>query len=178
MSNQARTDAVSPHELARKRGLFTGEIPIAAFPRLSPLVLTDTTVSVSLAFMRDDEGRTRVEGRATLVPTLQCQRCLEPVERALSVPIDLCVVTTDAQAAEIAGELEAFVLTEDDVSIVDLVEDDLLLALPIQVCEAYEECPRRPDLTYPADDEKGANETDPARPNPFGVLAGLKNRGN
>jgi uncharacterized protein len=178
MSNQARTDAVSPHELARKRGLFTGEIPIAAFPRLSPLVLADTTVSVSLAFARDDEGRTRVEGRAAWVPTLQCQRCLEPVERALNVPIDLCVVTTDAQAADVAGELDAFVLTEDAVSIVELIEDDLLLALPIQVCEAYEECPRRPELAYPADDENGARETEPARPNPFGVLAGLKNRGN
>jgi uncharacterized protein len=178
MSNQARTDAVSPHELARKRGLFNGEIPIAAFPRLSPLVLADTMVSVSLAFSRDDEGRTRVEGEARLMPTLQCQRCLEPVERALTVPIDLCVVTSDAQAAEVAEELEPYVLTEDDVSIVDLIEDDLLLALPVQVCEEYEQCPRRPDLSYPADDGTGANETDPARPNPFGVLAGLKNRGN
>jgi uncharacterized protein len=178
MSNQARTDAVSPHELARKRGLFNGEIPIAAFPRLSSLVLADTMVSVNLAFTRDDDGRTRVEGQATLVPTLQCQRCLEPVERALSVPIDLCVLATDAQAAEVGGELDTFVLTEDDVSIVDLVEDDLLLALPIQVCEAYEECPRRPDLSYPADAGTRVNETDPGRPNPFGVLAGLKNRGN
>jgi uncharacterized protein len=163
--------------LARKRGLFTGEIPIAAFPRLGPLVLGDASVSVKLAFTRDDKGRCRVVGQVTLAPTLQCQRCLEPVERGLDVRIDLCVVTSDAQAAEIADELEAFVLSEDDVSIVDLIEDDLLLALPSQVCESYDECPNRPDLSYPADDA-GSNEMEPARPNPFGVLAGLKNRRN
>ncbi len=105
MSNQARTDAVSPHELARKSGLFTGEIPIAAFPRLSALVLAGGSVSVKLAFTRDDEGRTRVVGEAALTPTLQCQRCLEPVQRTLDVPIDLCVVTSDAQAAEIAQRI-------------------------------------------------------------------------
>jgi len=179
MSNQARTDAVSPHELARKSGFFTGEIPIAAaFPRLSPLVLADGTVKVVLAFTRDEEGRTRVVGHATFTPRLQCQRCLEPVERSLDVPIDLCVVASDEQAAEVAEELDAFVLTEDDVSIAELVEDDLLLALPSQVCNAYEECPNRPDLNYPVDDGSGTSERDPARPNPFGVLAGLKNRGN
>jgi uncharacterized protein len=177
MSIQARTDAVSPHELARRRGLFTGEIPIAAFPRLGPLVLGDAIVSVRLGFTRDDKGRCRVEGRVTLVPTLQCQRCLEPVQRGLDVEIDLCVVTSDAQAAEVADELEAYVLSEDDVTIVDLIEDDLLLALPNQVCEAYEECPNKPDLSYPVD-AAASNETEPARPNPFGVLAGLKNRRN
>ena len=177
MSTQARTDAVSPHELARKRGLFTGEIPIVAFPRLGPLVLGDASVSVKLAFTRDDEGRSRVEGRVTLMPILQCQRCLEPVERGLDIEIHLCVVTSDAQAAEIAEEIEAFVLSDDDILIVDLIEDDLLLALPSQVCEAYDACPNRPDLSYPVDGPpSGSNEMEPARPNPFGVLAGLKNR--
>ncbi len=63
--------------------------------------------------------------------------------------IDLCVVTTDAQAAEVADEFDTFVLTDDEVSIVELVEDDLLLALPAQVCKAYDACPNRPDLSFP-----------------------------
>jgi DUF177 domain-containing protein len=178
MSNPARTDAVSPHELARKRGLFTGEIPIAAFPRLSPLVLAGSTVVLQLSFARDEDGRTRVRGHAAFAPTLQCQRCLEPIERAVDVTIDLCVVRSDEQAAAVAEALEAFVLIEDAITIVDLVEDDLLLALPSQVCEAYETCPNRPELSYPVEPASDTNEPDPERPNPFGVLAGLKNQRN
>ena len=114
MSIQPRTDAVSPHELARKGGQFSGEIPLAAFPRLSSLVLGDGSVSVELGFARDEEGRSRVVGRAVLAPTLQCQRCLEPVVRQLDVAIDLRVVRTEEQAAELADQFDTFVLADDD----------------------------------------------------------------
>lgn len=176
MSTQARTDAVSPHELARKGGQFSGEIPLAAFPRLSSLVLGDGSVSVELGFARDDEGRSRVLGHAVLAPTLQCQRCLEPVVRQLDVAIDLRVVRTEEQAAELAEQFDTFVLPNDEVSIVDLVEDDLLLGLPAQVCQAYDACPNRPELEFPVADGAGLEEKEHAKPNPFGVLAGLKNR--
>lgn len=178
MSIQARTDAVSPHELARKGGQFSGEIPLAAFPRLRSLVLGDGPVAVALAFTRDSEGRSRVQGRATLAPTLRCQRCLEPTVRNLDVTIDLCIVRSDEQAAELAETLDPFVLGDDEVSIVDLIEDDLLLGLPNQVCDAYDVCPNRPELSFPVGDVTGSDEKEPARPNPFGVLAELKNRGN
>ncbi len=178
MSIQPRTDAVSPHELARKGGQFSAEIPLAAFPRLSSLVLGDGSVSVELGFARDEEGRSRVVGRALLAPTLQCQRCLEPVVRQLDVPIDLRVVRTEEHATELADQFDTFVLAEDAVSIVDLVEDDLLLGLPAQVCKAYDACPNRPELDFPVADGAGLEEKEPARPNPFGVLAELKNREN
>jgi uncharacterized protein len=164
--------------LARKGGQFSGEIPLAAFPRLKSLVLGDGSVAVELGFTRDDEGRSRVRGRAVFAPTLLCQRCLEPVVRDLDVAIDLCVVRSEEQAAELAEQFDTFVLSDDDVSIVDLVEDDLLLGLPSQVCKAYDACPNRPELHFPAGDSAVSNEKDPAKPNPFGVLAGLKNRGN
>jgi uncharacterized protein len=179
MSIQARTDAVSPHELARKGGQFSGEIPLAAFPRLKSLVLGDGSVAVELGFTRDDEGRSRVRGRAAFSPLLQCQRCLEPVVRKLDVAIDLCVVRSEEQAAELAERVDTVLLAGEDVSIVDLVEDDLLLGLPNQVCKAYDACPNRPELNFPAAD--AAEEKEPAKQNPFGnpfgVLAGLKNRG-
>lgn len=178
MPTQARTDAVSPHELARKRGLFTGEIPIAAFPRLGSLVLGGGDVAISLVFRHDDEGRCRVQGDSKVTLDLQCQRCLAPVQHSLNVQIDLCVVASDAQADALADELEPFVLEEEEVAIVDLVEDDLLLALPIQVCPAYADCPNRPELEYPVAAGAKPDSTEAGRPNPFGVLAGLKNRGN
>jgi uncharacterized metal-binding protein YceD (DUF177 family) len=78
----------------------------------------------------------------------------------------------------LTDELEPFVLEEEEVAIIDLVEDDLLLALPLQVCLAYADCPNRPELDFPVAARAKADETNARRPNPFGVLAELKNRGN
>ena len=178
MSTQARTDAVYPHELARKHGRFTGEISIAAFPRLGAFVLGDGCASVDLNFARDDESRSRVRGSVRVLLELQCQRCLLPVERTLDVQIDICVVASDAQAYELANEIEPFVLDEESISIVELIEDDLLLALPSQVCVAYEDCPNRPQLSFPRASAPDKEVTKQARPNPFDVLAEMKNRDN
>ena len=111
MSTQARTDAVSPHELARKRGQIIGEIAIAAFPRLRTLVLGDGVVSVALNFTRDDKGRCLVEGPVAVSVELECQRCLEPVRRSVELLVSLCLVGSDTQAGEFndAGELVNFI---------------------------------------------------------------------
>ena len=59
----------------------------------------------------------------------------------------------------------------------DLVEDDLLLGLPAQVCLAYADCPNRPALDYPV--AAGARaDTMEGKRSAFGVLAKLKNRSN
>ena len=170
MSTEAPLDAVSPHELARNAGRFTGEVAVTAFPRLSGLVGGAGGVSVALRFRLDARGRTVVEGPVQVAATLQCQRCLQAVPRTIDVAVRLCIVASDAQAAELIDEMDAVVVTDDEVSIVDLIEDDLLLALPSQVCRAFDECPDRPGLSYPADPP----EELAARSNPFGVLAKLK----
>ena len=172
MSTQARTDAVSPHELARKGGQFTGEIPLVAFPRFASFVAAGGVVSVTLQFDQDDHGRTRVRGRIGTTVTLDCQRCLGPVERPIAAEIDFRVVASDDDAREIADEIEAFVWTGEDIAVAELIEDDLILALPNQVCEAYDACPRRPDLKYP--NEVG-DEAEP-KANPFAALADWQRR--
>jgi len=174
MSIEAPLDAVSPYELARSAGQFAGEMAVAAFPRLSSLVGGDGVVSVALHFRVDGQGRTMVEGPVQVAVALQCQRCLQPVRQLIDVPVRLCVVRSDAHATALIDEVDAFVLQEDEVSIVDLIEDDLLLALPSQVCRAFDECPDRPGLSYPANQpEELAVEA-----NPFGVLAKLKAGGD
>ena len=62
----------------------------------------------------------------------------------------------------------------EDIAVAELIEDDLILALPNQVCEAYDACPRRPDLRYPTD----AGEAPEQKPNPFAALADWQNRRN
>jgi DUF177 domain-containing protein len=174
MSIEARLNVVSPHHLARAGGQFASEIAVAAFPRLSGLTVGAGVAAIALRFRVDERNRSIVEGAVRLSLTLQCQRCLEPVRRNIEVPVHLCLVESDVRASELMGEVDTFVLHDEEVSIIDLIEDDLLLALPSQVCQAFDECPDRPGLSYPA------NEPDAvaADSNPFGVLAKLKAGGD
>jgi uncharacterized protein len=171
MSARVRADVVLPFKLARQGAPWRGRLPLAAFSRLGRLV-TDAgaAVDVELDFFVDDDGRTRMVGRASTRLGIECGRCLLPQVRDYVVPLDLCIVASDDAAAALVGGVEPFVLETEETTVVDLLEDDMLLALPGQVCELPETCPNRPPLDYPGD---GEARTEPGR-SPFAALSELK----
>ena len=98
---------------------------------------------------------------------LCCQRCLGPVEETVGVDHALRFVHGEAQAAELDAELEDDVLAlERWTDLRELIEDELLLALPL--VPRHETCPT--PLPVPQDDEP-----EPEVPaHPFASLASLK----
>jgi len=170
MSTRAGADVVLPYKLARQAGGWRGTIAIDEFLRFGELISgADGPVAVELAFRLDEEGRCRMQGRATVRVRIECGRCLLPQARAIDAPLDLCVVASDTSASELVSELEPYVLDGDEVRVADLVEDDLILALPHQVCDEPQTCPNRPALEYGegAETEQASGE----RANPFAALA-------
>lgn len=94
---------------------------------------------------------------------LNCQRCMQPTEFVLDeqVRIVLFHYESDLDEAMIANdELEGMVL-ENELDILTLVEDQILMALPIS--PKHKQC-HNIDL----------DTVDQDKPNPFAVLAGLK----
>ena len=102
---------------------------------------------------------------------MACQRCLAPVSTPASVDRWIRFVTGEAQAEALDAESEDDVLALPRwLDLAELVEDELLLALPI--VPRHETCPAPlPMPAQPVEDEEGE-----ARPNPFAVLAQLKSR--
>jgi uncharacterized protein len=99
---------------------------------------------------------------------LCCQRCLAPVEETVALDRSLRFVADEQQAAALDAELEDDVLALERVlDLRELVEDELLLALPL--VPRHAQCPEPLPL---GDDQEPADE----RSNPFAVLAGLKGR--
>jgi uncharacterized protein len=98
----------------------------------------------------------------------ECQRCLQPVLLALDVERDFLFVAGEDEAAALDAE------SEDDVLVLarqfdlrELVEDELLLALPI--VPKHEQCPAPLASTAQG---QGAEDITPAHP--FSALASLK----
>jgi uncharacterized protein len=122
---------IEPIRLAEQARGFAGKLPLGRFRRLAEsLADTSGQVEVELAFAMEPRGRARVSGRARAVLHLVCQRCLEPLEQSLEVAIHLVVVRSDAEAARLDEGEDPLLVGEDPIPLVEMIEDELLLALP------------------------------------------------
>lgn len=163
---------------ATEGAALDGAWPQASLPRLADSRAVPPTVDDQVTWHAHgttvaQRGGTaqiwlHLQGRADLM--LQCQRCLEPVA---------CQVTVDRRLRFVDGEDEAERLdadSEDDVlalprrlDLRELVEDELLMALPI--------IPRHEDCALPASGAAAAEETTEQTPHPFAALTGWKGTG-
>lgn len=107
----------------------------------------------------------------TQVP-LECQRCLSPVKTQVEVSRSFLFVHGEATAAELDAESE-----EEDVlaltralDLLELIEDELLLALPL--VPRHEVCPQPLVAEAPE-----SESVDDGAPHPFAALAALKRGG-
>jgi uncharacterized protein len=99
----------------------------------------------------------------------ECQRCLQPVLLPLAVDRQMLFVDDEAAAAELDAESEDDVLVSSaHFDLLALVEDELLLALPI--VPRHDACPA--PLPAPSDDL-----SEEPRANPFAAQAALKRGG-
>lgn len=118
------------------------------------------------------EHRLRLTVRATV--WRQCQRCLTPMALAVDVQRQFRFAATEDEAARLdedSDEEDVLVLSRS-FDLHDLVEDELLLALPI--VPMHEACPVPVALSVPADEDEAASEAAASPSHPFAALAALK----
>lgn len=150
---------------------YRGGLSTVGMTRLAT-VLPDTEVpelQVRLALGRDAGGVRCLEGALQGVLHLTCQRCLGRMEFPLATTFRLALVYSEAEAERLAEGYEPLLLETDRLTVRDVVEDELLLALPDfpqHAADATCVVPEyREDEIAPATEEK---------PNPFAALASLK----
>jgi len=162
--------------LAAEAGTLAGEWPLSALPRLAETNDGPPGAeAVSVRWQAHGE-RAALEGAglqpslhlvADAAVTLQCQRCLRPMSWPLHAERRLFFVEGEDAAAALDAEVEDDVLAyAPAIDLRSLIEDELLLALPI--VPRHDVCPE--PLLAPADDPEFTEAAD----NPFAVLAALK----
>jgi len=124
---------------------------------------------VSLTLSAETRGDIALAGRVESRIQLTCQRCLDPVEVALVSDFEFVVM--DAADAQPGDEESADIIVTDDgmVRLRELVEDELLLALPV-VARHDDANPCRPRVQQFGPPDEPA----PKAENPFAVLERLK----
>lgn len=101
---------------------------------------------------------------------MSCQRCLKPAEQAVQVDRWFRFVESEEVAeAEDDDSEEDLLVFEPQFDLLQLLEDELLLDLPL--VPMHDSCPQPPVLGWPKALEPAADE-----PHPFAALARLKNK--
>ena len=157
---------------AARGASISGTLKPLDLQRFRPLLAGDEgVIEAVLSCSRDEENRYLVRVVLEVDVTVTCQRCLEPMPLHLSSDNTLAVVWTDEQAAHLPGHLDPLVLGEEPCRLWDLVEDELILALPPFSYHETEACQKSiAGYSGPAPEEAEGAE----KPSPFDVLAQLK----
>lgn len=160
-------ELLDPLACVEKHRRFGGVLSLAKMERLQDsLAATDSEISFTLSFGK--EGRiATVTGTVTTELSLICQRCGQAMMWPIQRQIKLGIVTLLDEAERLPVVYEPLLLDEDQqISIGALIEDELLLALPIVA--------RHDDCGIPlASAEKSCLDAE-EKVNPFAVLKQLQ----
>jgi uncharacterized protein len=159
--------------LADQAARLSGTIPLKRMKRLLASCRSETgEVSVDLEFHSDAErGLRSLSGKIETVIETTCERCLEPMQLALSADVGMLIVTG---TQSIAGDDQSDVLQVDGpVALDELVENELILAMPMIPMHPAEQCPASGLIGTRPSVEDGKAEAE-AESSPFAKLAELK----
>ena len=183
--------------------VLSGTWPGASLSRLAELQTAPQDSELpAVAWQAQGERRVVAVGEPELWLTLQaqapvwltCQRCLQPMSAPLALDRRLRFVQGEAQAEALDAESDDDVLALSRwMSLRELVEDELLLGLPL--VPRHGVCPQPLPVPVRLEADSSAENGDalvvgihaqqpapadadlPAKPNPFAVLAALKKGG-
>lgn len=159
-------------EFARVRGRLEGDDRPESFARLRDLLADGEG---ALRWRLSGERRERAEGGSDACLLLHlsgelrvgCIRCLKPVEVEIDEERLFRVTATESQAERLDAENDECdaLVADPRFDVLELVEDEAILALPI--------APRHEDCGLPVEPE-AEPPGEASRENPFAALAALK----
>lgn len=165
-----QSQSINPLRLAKTRERIDGEIELSTLKRLNGLLLdTQGKLKYSFEFDYDQSGLCVVESNIDTVLILECQRCFKALDVDIHKSSLLAVVNNKEEFEALADEYEPLQLKNDNTTVEQLVEDELLLSIPLSVLHAEDTCQGMDELE---------RINDEARLQPFAGLADLMKEKN
>jgi uncharacterized protein len=153
---------------------YEGYYPSKLWTRLA--TATEGVVSevqATICFMRDAQQRLVVRGKARVEVVLLCQLCNDCFLETLSVDYCVSPVLDNKQAKALPSLYDPWMIDQyEQVDLIRLIEDELLLSLPLAAVHPAEGCSAA-ILAYLNSTQSPVEEL-VKQNNPFGVLLPLK----
>ncbi|MDE2090594.1 MAG: DUF177 domain-containing protein [Gammaproteobacteria bacterium] len=140
-------------------------------PRLASVVADTSGLASAKVHAKHDGGQITVQGKVEANLLLTCQRCFRKMEFPVNTDFNLAWVRNETEAMNLADVYEPLMSISGRVNIAELIEDELLLALPMVALHA---APQKCDLGVRDIAPPVAAEPEVDPPNPFAALEVLK----
>ena len=163
MSDSLDGTVIDSLEFARGGASLRRSVGFAAMPRLADLLVsTDGALNIRVDGRRDAQGKSWLLLDVDGAPELRCQRCLGAVRHVLRIKSRLQLVGPGEEwpDEDLADDSADAIEAERELAVLPLVEDEVLLALPI--------APRHEQCEAPSANAAGNGSS------PFAALAALK----
>ncbi len=166
-SSRKKANLIQPRKLALKEGELQFLWDVADFTRLDGLLYSNQgKITVHVSGEQDNRHRSLIKVRIKADFQLECQTTFEALEYNIDTIITYCTVIKEEQITEVEEEFEALLVEDGIVDIKSVIEDELILAIPIAANRAIEETDVK--VSY------GELPKESAKKNPFEVLQGFK----
>lgn len=124
---------VDPYECLRQRAVFEGQLSSGQMLRLSALLTAPShNITFRIAFDSDESERCMIECSVKASLSVMCQRCGQEMDCPVDSRSMLVVITSNDKADELPEAYDPLLLIDGaPVVLLDLIEDELLLAIPM-----------------------------------------------
>jgi uncharacterized protein len=158
---------IKPSHLIKARECLENSININDLSRLKPLVLEPYgSVAYSLTFGLDAQNVANITGMVKTDINVICQRCLNPFLIEIRNEVKIGLAFNDDELRLLPEPYEPMLVNEDTLSLLELVEDEVLLSVPMAPAHMEADCPAGTLI----EKHKAVKE------NPFAVLKTMKNK--
>jgi uncharacterized protein len=165
-------------KLFARNGILAAALPLKKLPRLTDSLHDDAgTVEVNLLFATDEDKKRILSGTLDTSVKVLCQRCLQEMELELHCTLNLLACNSEEELQELPETEDGIVMDEDGLNVLDVIEDELILSLPLVPAHADINCSSFLNaLTQAETSAQGRNQNSASNDklNPFAVLATLK----
>jgi uncharacterized protein len=121
---------INPWQLASEQKQLIGEVTLNVMTRLAVLNRIEGSATVALITGIDNKGVCYIRVKIQSDIALDCQRCFGLVHLSLVAKVELGLIHCEAESKQLPDHYEPLLVSGGSIAINDLVEDELLLALP------------------------------------------------
>ena len=123
---------VDYRKLVGNRTKLDGTVPVSSFHRLVESISNDKgEVHTRLEFRRGKKQKTLIIGHLVADLELLCQNCMETFSFQVESSFRWSLVKDEDALIDLDPEDEGVICGEDKINIVELLEDELLVSLPM-----------------------------------------------
>lgn len=163
----ALPERVDASRMVQARRSFQGTLPLASLSRLrDSLAAVEGMADYDLEFGRDEFGIAYLALRVEAELPLTCQRTLEVYRQPVRLDQRLGLIENESDEAALPPGYEPLLIVDGQLSLADVIEDELILALPV--------VPMKPGAPLEWHDAADSDPAEEEPVNPFAVLGKLK----